>query len=156
MCPIELKLNPDGSIIDLAPAFWMVCFVPPIEPQWWHRFVHRRHKHCFAIKEEANGLWTIFEPWWSRLLLAGITAPQALKYLTWAARGDVFLVKAEIPGNSSQLRGMLTCGALVAHMLGRADFLVWTPHQLYKRLAADPNVKRIDMAGMLACRELTG
>jgi hypothetical protein len=149
----ELKLNPDGSIIDLAPAFWLVCVVPPIEPQWWHRFVHRQHKHCFAIKEEANGLWTIFEPWWTRVLLATITPSQAKTYLTWAARGDVFLVKAAVPGNSSQLRGMLTCGALVAHMLGRTDF-VWTPHQLYKKLVADPSVKKVDLAAVLERRAL--
>jgi hypothetical protein len=145
---IELRLNPDGSIIDLPPAYWLVCIVPPIEPQWWHRFVHRRHKHCFAIKEEAGGVWTIFEPWWTRVLLATITTPQATKYLTWAARGDVFLVKAEIPGCSSQIRGMMTCGALLAHMLGRHD-CVWTPHQLYKRLEADPDAQRVNMAELL-------
>jgi hypothetical protein len=139
---IGIKLNPDGSIIELAPAHWLVCIVPPIEIQWWHRFVHRHHKHCFAIKREPNGLWTLFEPWWTRVLLASITTPQAAQYLTWATHGDVFLVKAEIPGKSSQLRGMMTCGALIAHMLGRTD-MVWTPHQLYKRLVVDPNVESV-------------
>jgi hypothetical protein len=144
-----LKLNPDGSIIDLASAYWLVCIVPPIEIQWWHRFVHHHHKHCFAIKQEPNGLWTLFEPWWTRVLLASITTPQAIKYLTWAAQGDVFLVKADIPGKSSQLRGMLTCGALIAHMLGRTDF-VWTPHQLYRKLISDKAVTRVDIQKVLS------
>jgi hypothetical protein len=41
-----------------------------------------------------------------------------------------------VPGHSSQLRGWLSCAALVAHLLGRRCF-VYTPAQLLKRLRAE-------------------
>jgi len=134
--------------VPLAAGSWFVCFVPPIDKQWWHRFVPSSHKHVFALRPERDGEWTVFEPWWSRLLVATITTEQAVKFLRWGALGDVLLVRESIPGHSSQLRGMMTCAALAAHMLGRTYF-VWTPHQLYLRLLREPNVCRVDVSALL-------
>ncbi len=146
---VSLELSPDGSLVPLEPASWFVCFVPPIDRQWWHRFVHPVHKHVFALRPERNGEWTVFEPWWTRLLVATITTRQAMKFLQWGAQGDVLLVREAVPGHSSQLRGMMTCAALAAHMLGRTYF-VWTPHQLYRRLLREPNVCRVDVSVLLS------
>lgn len=144
----RLLLDPNGSLVPIERRSWFICFVPPIEPQWWHPFFHRDHKHVFALCPERNGGWTLFEPWWTRLLAATITSDQARKFLRWGARGDVLLVRESIPGDSSQLRGMMTCGALVSHLLGRRYF-VWTPHQLYRALRKEPNVRQVDVAALL-------
>ncbi|MFQ5775322.1 MAG: hypothetical protein ACE5GS_12450 [Kiloniellaceae bacterium] len=143
-----LRLNPDGSLVSLEAGSWFVCFVPPIDKQWWHRFVPSNHKHVFALRPEREGEWTVFEPWWTRLLVATITTEQAVKFLRWGAHGDVLLVREAVPGRSSQLRGMMTCAALAAHMLGRTYF-VWTPHQLYRRLIREPNICRVDASALL-------
>jgi len=145
---IGLKLNPDGSLVQLEPGSWFVCFVPPIAPEWWHPFFHRVHKHVFALRPAGTGKWTLFEPWWSRLLTATITTQQAAKFLRWGARGDVLLVKEAIPGKSSQLRGLMTCAALAAHLLGRR-YLVLTPHQLYKVLVREAGVCRVNVSALL-------
>lgn len=144
----ELGLNPDGSLVQIEPGSWLVCFVPPIDRQWWHWFLHPLHKHVFALHPEASGDWTVFEPWWTRLLVATITPEQAAKFLRWGARGDVLLIREAVPGGSTQLRGLMTCAALAAHMLGRTYF-VWTPHQLYRRLIGEPNVCRVDVSALL-------
>ena len=88
-----VDVDEHGSPVTLEAATWFVCFVPGLEKQWWHGFVHERHKHVFAMRPEPNGMWMLFEPWWNRLLTASITAEQARKFLTWAAAGDVLLVR---------------------------------------------------------------
>lgn len=143
-----LDLNSDGSLVPLEPGSWFVCFVPPIDRQWWHPLLHRMHKHVFALRPEPSGAWTVFEPWWTRLLTATITSEQARKFLCWGARGDVLLVREAIPGDSSQFRGMMTCGALVSHLLGRR-YLVWTPHQLYRVLRKEPGVCHVEVSALL-------
>jgi hypothetical protein len=143
-----LRLSPDGALVPLEAGSWFVCFVPAIDKQWWHRFVPSAHKHVFALRPERDGEWTVFEPWWTRLLVATITTEQAVKFLRWGAHGDVLLVREAVPGNSSQLRVMMTCAALAAHMLGRTYF-VWTPHQLYLRLLREPNICRVDVSILL-------
>jgi len=148
--PLEpLTLNPDGSLVPLEAGSWFVCFVPGIEKQWWHPFVHERHKHVFAIRPVGHGEWTLFEPWWTRLLTATIGTVQAMKFLRWGATGDVLLVREAIPGRGSQVRGWMNCAALASYMLGR-PYWVWTPHGLYRRLLREPNVCRVDVTALLA------
>lgn len=88
------------------------------------------------MKPEAGGNWTLFEPWWSRIMVSGISEAQAQRFLAWGARGDVLLVTELVPGKSSQIRGWMSCAALVAHLLGR-PYWVWTAHQLYCKLSAE-------------------
>jgi hypothetical protein len=140
---IDLTVNADGSLIDTGPRSWLVGFVPPVERQKWHWLFHRKHKHCFAIRYESPNTWTLFEPWWSRLLVASVKDDQAILFLYWAQRGDLLSVVESIPGTSSQIRGWMTCAALCAHLLGR-PYMVWTPHQLYCRLVKEKGTKRVD------------
>ena len=48
--PSDLASSADenGSLVTVDPVDWIVCFVPGLERQWWHRFVHHKHKHVFA------------------------------------------------------------------------------------------------------------
>jgi hypothetical protein len=71
---VELNVDPDGALVTLEAAVWFVCFVPGLNKQWWHRFVNARHKHVFAMRPAGPGAWTLFEPWWHRLLTATITS----------------------------------------------------------------------------------
>lgn len=144
-----LALNPDGSLVQLEAGSWFVCFVPGIEKQWWHPFVHRTHKHVFAIRPIGHDEWTVFEPWWTRLLTATIGTAQAMRFLQWGAEGDVLLVRESIPGHGSQLRGWMNCAALATYLLGR-PYRVWTPHGLYRRLLKEPNVCRVDVTALTA------
>lgn len=145
---VELKIDEHGAPVTLEPGSWFVCFVPGLERQWWHPFVHPRHKHVFALRPEANGSWTVFEPWWTRMLTATITADQARKFLRWGAHGDVLLVREAVPGCGSQLRGWMNCAALASYMLGR-PYWVWTPHGLYKRLLREQSACPVDVSVLL-------
>lgn len=146
---IELEIDQNGSPVALEAGSWLVCFVPGLEKQWWHPFVNKRHKHVFAMRPAGNGEWTLFEPWWHRLLTATITSDQARKFLIWGARGDVLHVHEAIPGQGSQVRGWMTCAALASYLLGR-KYWVWTPHGLYKLLLREPNVCRVDVTRLVA------
>lgn len=145
---VELALDKDGEVVTIPPGGWYVCFVPGLRKQWWHRFVNNRHKHVFAMRPAGRGEWTLFEPWWTRLLTATITSEQARKFLLWGARGDVLHVYEAIPGRGSQLRGWMNCAALASYLLGR-PYWVWTPHGLYKLLLREPNVCRVDVARLV-------
>lgn len=144
----KLQLNPDGSLVELEPGDWFVCFVPGIDKQWWHPFVHKRHKHVFAIRPTGADKWTLFEPWWTRLLTATITSDQAKRYLRWGALGDVLLVREAVPGSGGQVRGWMNCAALATYLLGR-PYWVWTPHALYRRLVREANVCHVDVSELL-------
>ncbi|ALP52295.1 hypothetical protein Tel_03580 [Candidatus Tenderia electrophaga] len=145
---IKLDIDEDGSPVTLEPGSWFVCFVPGLQKQWWHPFVNKRHKHVFALRPAGRDEWTLFEPWWHRLLTASITAEQARKFLLWGAQGDVLLVREAIPGHGSQVRGWMTCAALASYLLGR-KYWVWTPHGLYKLLLQEPGVCRVDVSVLL-------
>jgi len=145
---VTLQIDENGSPVTLEAGSWFVCFVPGLNKQWWHPFVHKRHKHVFAMRPVGKGEWTLFEPWWHRLLTATITSEQARKFLLWGARGDVLLVREAIPGVGSQVRGWMTCAALASYLLGRS-YWVWTPHGLYKLLLREPNVCRVDVSALL-------
>lgn len=146
---MELEIDQDGSPVTLEAATWYVCFVPGLKKQWWHPFVHERHKHVFAMRPAGSGQWLLLEPWWRRLLTATITSEQARKFLLWGARGDVLHVREAIPGRGSQVRGWMTCAALASYFLGR-KYWVWTPHGLYQRLLHEPNVCRVDVSALVA------
>src|SRR5215831_10853955 len=144
----DLQVDRNGSPVTLEEASWYVCFVPGLQKQWWHPFVHKVHKHVFAIRPAGPDHWTLFEPWWHRLLTATITSEQARKFLLWGARGDVLLVREAIPGHGSQVRGWMNCAALVCYLLGR-QYRVWRPHSLYKLLLREPNVSQVDVSLLL-------
>lgn len=146
---VELKVDQDGALVPLEAGSWFVCFVPGLDKQWWHPFVNEKHKHVFAMRPEGPDEWTLFEPWWHRLLTATITDLQAKKFLLWGARGDVLLVRESIPGHGTgQLRGWMNCAGLASYLLGRPYF-VWTPHGLYRRLVQEPHVCHVDVSALL-------
>ena len=138
----------DGSPATIEPGIWFVCFVPGITKQWWHPLVHKTHKHVFAMRPECDGSWTLFEPWWHRLLAASLSPEQARKFLLWAAAGDVVAVREHVPGSGSQARGWMTCAGLVSYLLGR-PYWVWTPHRFYRLLERELNAWRVDVLALL-------
>lgn len=141
---LETNLDTDehGSPVSLEPADWLVFFVPGLQRQWWHPFAHERHKHCFVMRRGGTG-YLLVEPWWRRMMISTLTAAQARKFLIWGARGDVLLVRENIPGAGSQVRGWMTCAALTSYLLGR-NYCVWTPHGLYRRLLREQGVRRVN------------
>jgi len=144
----KLELDAYGSPVPIEAGNWLICFVPGLQKQWWQPFVHRVHKHVFAMRPAGPDAWTLFEPWWHRMLVATITSEQARKFLLWGARGDVLLVRESIPGHGSQVRGWMTCATLISYLLGR-HYWVWTPHGLYKLLLREPNICRVDVSSLL-------
>lgn len=149
---IKLELDKDGAPVTIEPRAWFVCFVPGFAKQWWHRFVHERHKHVFAMRPAGPGQWTLFEPWWHRLLTATITSEQMRKFLIWGVRGDVLHVCEAVPGRGSQMRGWITCATFASYLLGR-KYWVWTPHGLYKLLLREPGVCRVAVSALLRLDE---
>lgn len=146
---IRREVDRNGSPATIEARIWLVCFVPGIKKQWWHPLVHKTHKHVFAMRPEPDGRWTLLEPWWHRLLTASLSAEQAHKFLMWAAAGDVVAVREDIPGKGSQVRGWMTCAALVSYLLGR-PYWVWTPHRLFRLLLRELNVWSVDVLALLA------
>ncbi len=129
-------------LLERPPVDWLVCFVPPNNVQWWHPLLRSPLKHCFCLRRERSDTWILFEPWWSRVLLAVLTDAEAEQFLNWGRRGTIISVIEHVPGDSSQLRGWLSCAAQIAHILGRKYF-VYTPYRLLQRLLAEPETKII-------------
>lgn len=144
-----LDIDENGSVVTLPAAEWLVCFVPGLYPQWWHRFAHAKHKHVFAIRKLDHESWLLVEPWWTRLMVNVLSANEAIKFLRWGAAGHVLKVREAIPGRGTQLRGWSNCAVLMAFLLGRS-YWTWTPHGLYRRLMADANVETINPDQLLS------
>jgi hypothetical protein len=139
----EIEVDQHGSPVTLEPADYLVLFVPGLQRQWWHPLVHVRHKHCFLMRPDGAGGYILIEPWWTRMMVARLTAAQARKFLLWGAQGDVLFVRENIPGTGCQVRGWMTCAAFTAYLLGRS-YAVWTPHGLFRRLLREPGVRRVN------------
>jgi len=146
--PRNLDVDEHGAPVTFEPARWLVCFVPGLRSQFWHRFVHRTHKHVLMLKPNPDGTWTLFEPWWTRLLVRTISTDQAVRFLRWAAMGDALLVEEDVPGRGSQFRGWSNCASLATFVLGRS-YCVWSPHGLFKRLRSEAQTQHIDVADVV-------
>lgn len=144
---LHLETNHYGCLVNKEATAWFVCFVPGLDKQWWHPLVHKNHKHCFAM-QYSGGNWTIFEPWWTRMLVTNISHEQAVRFLLWGIRGDVLLVPEHVPGKGGQMRGWMNCAGLVSYLLGRPYF-VWTPHSLFNKLLCEPEVRIVDCACLI-------
>src|SRR3569833_2900480 len=66
---LVVEVDEDGSPVSKRPAEWLVCFVPGLQKQWWHRFSHPMHKHVFALRMVNDNEWLLFEPWWTRIMV---------------------------------------------------------------------------------------
>jgi len=146
--PSPIAVDDNGSPVSIEPATWFICFVPGLRRQWWHAFADRRHKHVFALRPLQDGTWLLVEPWWTRMMVNVLTLEQAIRFLRWGGMGDVLKVRERIPGCGSQMRGWANCSVLVSYMLGRR-YWTWTPNGLYRRLASEPDVEQVDVAGFL-------
>ncbi|CAN7211195.1 TetR/AcrR family transcriptional regulator C-terminal domain-containing protein [Phenylobacterium sp. LjRoot225] len=145
----HLDVDENGAPVTFEPSRWLVCFVPGLRGQFWHRFVHKTHKHVLMLKPNPDGTWTLFEPWWTRLLVRTISPAQAVRFLRWAAMGDVLLVEEDVPGRGSQFRGWANCVSLAVFALGRS-YCVWSPHALFKRLLSEDRTQKIGVAEFVA------
>jgi hypothetical protein len=149
-----LSVDEYGAPVTFEAARWLVCFVPGLRAQFWHRFVHRTHKHVLLLTPNPDGTWTLFETWWTRLLVRTISTEQAVRFLRWAAMGDVLLVEEDVPGRCNQFRGWANCASLASLVLGR-PYWVWSPHALFKRLRSEAQTRTIDAAAFID-RHLAG
>lgn len=123
--------------LDQTSGRWLVGFVPPLDVKWWHRFIYRRHLHCFALRRERPNQWTLFDPQWTHAIVRTIDDAEAEKYMRRARRGDLLSVDPIAP---TRIDGLMNCARLCTHMLGRR-YWVLTAHQLYRRLVAEPSTK---------------
>jgi hypothetical protein len=124
----------------MTDVHWFVGIVPPADDRrWWHALLPAKHKHAFMLRWERDNVWTLIEPWWTRIHIRTVDNRKARQFLEWALKGDLFLTTEDNPGTSTQIRGWLTCAALVAHVLGR-PYHVWTPHALFIRLVDECHV----------------
>ena len=148
--PVDLSHSVDanGSLVTVAPADWLICFVPGLQKQWWHRFVNGKHKHVFAMRATETASWILVEPWWTRLMVTLLPSPDAVKFLRWGASGDILRVREAVPGEGNQARGWSNCAVLASFVLGRKS-RTWTPHGLYLQLSKEPGVKHEDVEELL-------
>ena len=141
--PPDLANSADenGSLVTVDPVDWIICFVPGLQRQWWHRFVHHKHKHVFAMRPTNTGSWLLVEPWWTRMMVTILPPADAVKFLRWGGTGDILRVREAVPGKASQLRGWSNCAVLTAFVLGRPSW-TWTPHGLYRELLREKTTRR--------------
>ncbi|WP_213285492.1 TetR/AcrR family transcriptional regulator C-terminal domain-containing protein [Bradyrhizobium sp. sGM-13] len=142
------SIDENGSLVTVDPADWIVCFVPGLRRQWWHRFVHHRHKHVFAMRPISTGSWLLVEPWWTRMMVTILPPADAVRFLRWGATGDILRVREAVPGKASQLRGWSNCAVLSAFLLGRPSW-TWTPHGLYRQLLRERSTRRENVQQLL-------
>jgi hypothetical protein len=145
---LAIEIDHNDSPISKQPAEWLVCFVPGLKQQWWHRFTHPKHKHVFALKVVGDDQWVLVEPWWTRIMVTTLRTDEAVKFLRWGAAGSILRVTERIPGTGSQARGWANCAVLISLMLGRS-YWTWTPHGLYTRLSAEDGVERVELDAFL-------
>ena len=141
-------IDENGSPVTVDPVDWFICFVPGLQRQWWHRFVHHKHKHVFAIRPTSTGSWLLVEPWWTRMMVTVLPPADAVKFLQWGATGDILRVREAIPGRASQLRGWSNCAVLTAFVLGRSS-RAWTPHGLYRELLREGETRHVNVEQLL-------
>lgn len=141
---LAIEIDHNASPINKQPAEWLVCFVPGLKKQWWHRYTHPTHKHVFALKLVRDDQWILVEPWWTRIMITVLRTDEAVKFLRWGAAGSILRVTERIPGSGSQMRGWANCAVLISLMLGRS-YWTWTPNGLYKRLSAENGVERVEL-----------
>lgn len=148
--PADLSHSVDqyGSLVTVPPADWLICFVPGLQKQWWHRFVNARHKHVFAMRPTDTASWILVEPWWTRMMITLLPSEDAVKFLRWGASGDILRVREAIPGHGNQARGWSNCAVLSSFVLGRASH-TWTPHGLYRQLCREKGVKHENVEDLL-------
>jgi len=144
----SIEIDANGSPVTLEAAEWLVCFVPGLRKQWWHALVNAKHKHVFAMRMVDENTWLIMEPWWTRNMINVLSFDQAVKYLHWAAAGDIIKVREAVPGRGSQMRGWSNCAVMVSFLLGRR-YRTWSPHGLYKRLKAEQGAQIVDVPRLL-------
>ncbi|QSX74193.1 TetR/AcrR family transcriptional regulator C-terminal domain-containing protein [Lysobacter arenosi] len=145
---LAIEVDANGSPVTIEAATWLICFVPGLRRQWWHRFADARHKHVFALREVGDGTWLLVEPWWTRMMVNVLTVDEATKFLRWAGVGDILQVRESIPGCGSQMRGWSNCSVQMAYLLGRS-YRTWTPNGLYRRLLREPDTRRVDASTLL-------
>jgi hypothetical protein len=148
LADLKSSLDGNGTLVSLRAVDWLVCFVPGLEQEWWHRFVHPAHQHVFAMRPLRGGLWLVVESWKKRLSVASVDVRDALKFMRWASVGDVLRAKEHLPGRALHTPGWSNCAVLTALLLGRRSW-TWTPHGLYRRLVNEPGVSRVDMDTLL-------
>jgi len=148
--PANLSHSVDqyGSLVTVPPAEWLICFVPGLQKQWWHRFVNAKHKHVFAMRPTDTASWILVEPWWTRLMVTPLPSADAVKFPRWGASGDILRVREAIPGHGNQARGWSNCAVLSSFVLGRASH-TWTPHGLYRQLCREKDVKHENVEDLL-------
>ncbi|GFE82965.1 hypothetical protein GCM10011487_49650 [Steroidobacter agaridevorans] len=146
---LAIEIDADGSPVSFPAADWFICFVPGLQKQWWHRFVPGNYQHVFAMRMVDDSSWILVEPWWTRMLINVLTLDEAVKFLRWGAAGNILQIRESIPGCGNQARGWSNCAVLTSFLLGRR-YWTWTPHGLYRRLAAEPGARPIDFAHWLA------
>lgn len=148
--PADLANSADenGSLVTVEPVDWILCFVPGLQRQWWHRFVHRKHKHVFAMRPTDTGSWLLVEPWWTRMMVTILPPADAIKFLRWGGTGDILRVREAVPGKAIQIRGWSNCAVLMAFVLGRSS-RTWTPHGLYRELLREEATRRENVEHLL-------
>jgi len=142
------SIDENGSLVTVPPADWIICFVPGLQAQWWHRFVPSKHKHVFAMRPTSSGSWILVEPWWTRLMVTVLPPADAVRYLRWGAMGNILRVRENVPGRASQLRGWFNCAVLTAFILGRRTW-TWTPHGLFRRLLKEDGTRSEEVQDLL-------
>lgn len=148
--PSDLANSADnnGSLVTVEPVDWIICFVPGLQRQWWHRFVHHKHKHVFAMRPTNTGSWLLVEPWWTRMMVTILPPADAVKFLRWGGTGDILRVREAVPGKASQIRGWSNCAVITAFVLGRPSW-TWTPHGLYRQLLREKTTRRENVEQLL-------
>jgi hypothetical protein len=145
---LAIQIDSDGSPVSVPAANWLVCFVPGLKKQWYHRFTHEKHQHVFAIRMVDACHWLLVEPWWTKMLVSVLTLDQAQEFLRWGTAGDVLQVREVVPGRGSQVRGWSNCAVSIAFLLGRS-YRTWTPHGLYRRLVAESGTQAVDVVDVI-------
>jgi hypothetical protein len=140
-------VNRDGEAFP-GDVAWLVAFCDPeplaVDAPWRDRLLHRflcallrpGFRHCYAMRPARGGGWLLFNPHSARTDILDLPDGAYAAYVlaeAAAGRGAAVAVAARCP-RSWMPRGLFTCVASVAHLIGVPGRPWSTPYSLYRHL----------------------
>lgn len=115
---------------------WYVCFRDARANHWVQRFLKKGFEHCYAFKTSPGGQFYItLNPTYSHLDVDLLSVNEEnFNMLT----NNCKFVKIIVKYDTSHKRGGIchfNCVEVVKALIGVKGFFIFTPHQLYKRVA---------------------
>jgi hypothetical protein len=123
------------ELINRAPDEWHIAFVDYGVNVWWHRFLRRGFRHCWAFTyQPALDCWVLFEVGFEGLDVRALSGKQIDRLIAEALEHDGKVLRFK--GRRRIVKRPLlfaSCVTALKRLLGVGGCAL-TPHGLYRQL----------------------